>query len=54
LSEISGGFYISLVKSVRGHRDFLNKNNHQLLFVRHSFKIAFLSEMRNDLQSAIK
>ncbi|KAA0199224.1 hypothetical protein HAZT_HAZT001821 [Hyalella azteca] len=40
--------------TARNHRDFLNKTNHQLLFVRHCFKTGFLLEMKNDLQAAIK
>ena len=54
LSEIAWNFYQSEAKGVRAHRDFLNKTNHTLLFVRHQFKLGLLSEMRNDAQSAIK
>ncbi|KAF2366830.1 Foie gras liver health family 1 [Trinorchestia longiramus] len=54
LSDIAGGFYLSESKTVRGHRDFLNKTNHQLLFVRHCYKTGFLLEMKGDLQGAIK
>lgn len=54
LSEIAWNFYQGEAKGVRGHRDFLNKTNHTLLFVRHQFKLGFLNEMRNDAQAAIK
>ncbi|RXG54551.1 Trafficking protein particle complex subunit 11 [Armadillidium vulgare] len=54
LSEISGGFYLGEIKKIKAHRDFLNKTNHQLLFIRHQFKIAFYNEMRSDPQTAIK
>lgn len=54
LSEIGWSFYLGEVKGVRAHRDFLNKTNHTLLFVRHQFKLGFLNEIRNDPQTAIK
>ena len=54
LSEIAGGFYLGELKSVRGHKDYLNKTTHQLLFVRHQFKMGFHNEMRNDPQNAVK
>ena len=54
LTEISGGFYLTELKAVKSHKDFLNKTNHQLLFIRHQFKIAFHHEMRYDPQAAIK
>lgn len=54
LSEIAWMFYQGEAKGVRGHRDFLNKTNHTLLFVRHQFKLGFLNELRNDAQAAIK
>lgn len=54
LSEIGWSFYQGEIKGVRGHRDFLNKTNHSLLFVRHQFKLGFLNELRNDPQTAIK
>lgn len=54
LSEIAWSFYLSEAKTVRGHKDFLNKTNHQLLFVRHQFKLGYLNELRNDPQTAIK
>ncbi|MCL4132919.1 UNVERIFIED_CONTAM: hypothetical protein GTU68_025684 [Idotea baltica] len=54
LSEIAGGFYLGEVKGIKAHRDFLNKTNHQLLFIRHQFKTAFHNEMRNDPQAATK
>ncbi|CAL4110444.1 unnamed protein product, partial [Meganyctiphanes norvegica] len=54
LSEIGWSFYLTEAKTVRGHKDFLNKTNHQLLFVRHQFKLGYLNELRNDPQTAIK
>ncbi|KAG7177145.1 Trafficking protein particle complex subunit 11-like [Homarus americanus] len=54
LSEIAWTFYLGEAKGVRAHRDFLNKTNHTLLFVRHQFKLGFLNELRNDSQTAIK
>nr|XP_045621115.1 trafficking protein particle complex subunit 11-like isoform X2 [Procambarus clarkii] len=54
LSEIAWTFYLGEAKGVRAHRDFLNKTNHTLLFVRHQFKLGFLNELRNDPQTAIK
>ncbi|KAK4294863.1 hypothetical protein Pmani_032542 [Petrolisthes manimaculis] len=54
LSEIAWSFYQGEAKGVQGHRDFLNKTNHTLLFVRHQFKLGFFNELRNDAQTAIK
>lgn len=52
--ELAQNFYHFEAKNVKAHREHLNKTNHQYLFVRHQFKVAFLSEMRQDLQTAHK
>lgn len=54
LSEIAWTFYQTEIKGVRGHRDFLNKTNHTLLFVRHQFKLGILNELQNNQQTAVK
>ncbi|XP_043918491.1 trafficking protein particle complex subunit 11 [Protopterus annectens] len=47
-------YYYSEIRRVKSHKEFLNKTTHQLLFVRHQFKIAFFSELKQDTQSALK
>ncbi|MEE6460867.1 hypothetical protein FKM82_001125 [Ascaphus truei] len=47
-------YYYTDVRRVKSHKEFLNKTTHQLLFVRHQFKIAFLSELKQDTQNALK
>ena len=47
-------FYTAAIRAIRGHKDHLNKNNHQLLFVRHYFKIGVLSEMKQDPNAGLK
>uniref|UniRef100_A0A095AWQ4 Trafficking protein particle complex subunit 11 n=1 Tax=Schistosoma haematobium TaxID=6185 RepID=A0A095AWQ4_SCHHA len=43
--------YIYIYKA---HKDSLNKTSHQLLFVRHEFKIAFYAELKQDPGLALK
>lgn len=52
--ELAQTYYHLECRLVRNHREFLNKTTHQLLFVRHQFKVAFLSEMKQDTNSALK
>ncbi|XP_064613188.1 trafficking protein particle complex subunit 11-like [Liolophura sinensis] len=52
--ELAQGYYHSEARKVKAHKDFLNKTNHQLLFVRHQFKVAFFSELKQDTHTAIK
>lgn len=47
-------YYYTEIRRVKSHKEFLNKTTHQLLFVRHQFKIAFLSELKQDTQNALK
>ncbi|KAM4707991.1 trafficking protein particle complex subunit 11 [Discoglossus pictus] len=47
-------YYYSEIRRVKSHKEFLNKTTHQLLFVRHQFKIAFFSELKQDTQNALK
>lgn len=53
-AELSKSYYQSCMKIVRNHREQLNKTTHQLLFVRHQFKLGFYSELRQDPISATK
>ncbi|CAG2258149.1 TRAPPC11 [Mytilus edulis] len=52
--ELAQSYYHSEARKVKSHRDFLNKTTHQLLFVRHQFKIAFFNELKQDSHTAIK
>lgn len=53
-AELAKSYYQSCIKMVRSHRDHMNKTTHQLLFVRHQFKLGFYSELRQDPLSATK
>ncbi|XP_076160826.1 trafficking protein particle complex subunit 11 gry isoform X2 [Ptiloglossa arizonensis] len=48
LYDLAQSFYQHEYRIVKGHRDQLNKNLHQHLFVRHQFKMAFLNELKQD------
>ncbi|XP_069136567.1 trafficking protein particle complex subunit 11-like [Argopecten irradians] len=52
--ELAQSYYHGEARKVKAHRDFLNKTTHQLLFVRHQFKIAFFSELKQDSHTALK
>ncbi|XP_044153344.1 LOW QUALITY PROTEIN: trafficking protein particle complex subunit 11 [Bufo gargarizans] len=47
-------YYYSEIRRIKSHKEFLNKTTHQLLFVRHQFKIGFFSELKQDTQNALK
>ncbi len=42
------------IRSIKSHRDYLNKTTHLYLFVRHQFKIGFLNELKKDYHAAYK
>lgn len=52
--ELAQAYYHGEARKVKSHKDFLNKTTHQLLFVRHQFKVAFFNEMKQDTSTAIK
>lgn len=52
--ELSQSYYHSQARKVKNHKDLLNKTNHQLLFVRHQFKIAFYNELKQDSTNSLK
>lgn len=52
--ELSQTYYHGESRKVKSHKDFLNKTTHQLLFVRHQFKVAFFNELKQDTHTAIK
>jgi len=54
LYELSKAYYQHECKLIKGHRDQLNKTTHQLLYVRHQFKIALFSELKQDPSTALK
>lgn len=47
-------YYYNEIRRVKSHKEFLNKTTHQLLFVRHQFKMGFFSELKQDTQNALK
>ncbi|XP_076289261.1 trafficking protein particle complex subunit 11 gry isoform X2 [Lasioglossum baleicum] len=54
LFDLAQNFYHLEYKTVKGHRDQLDKTVHQHLFVRHHFKMAFLNELKQDQNLAKK
>ncbi len=54
LSELAKLYYQHECKVIKAHRELLNKTTHQLLYVRHQFKIAFFSELKQDPNTALK
>ncbi|KAH0955604.1 hypothetical protein HN011_000445 [Eciton burchellii] len=52
--DLAQNFYHHEHRNVKSHRDQLTKNVHQYLFVRHQFKMAFLNELKQDLNLAQK
>ncbi|CAH1775669.1 unnamed protein product [Owenia fusiformis] len=52
--ELSQSYYHGEARKIKTHKEFLNKTTHQLLFVRHQFKIAFYNEMKQDSHTALK
>jgi len=54
LQELASNYYHSQIKTVRSHRELLNRTTHLQLIVRHSFKVGFFSELKGDLHSAYK
>jgi len=52
--ELAQNYYHQEIRSVKSHKDFLNKTTHLYLFVRRQFKIGFLNELKRDLHAAYK
>jgi hypothetical protein len=52
--ELAQSYYHTEGRRVKSHKDFLNKTTHQLLFVRHQFKIAFFNELKQDPHTSLK
>ncbi|CAH8474912.1 unnamed protein product [Schistosoma curassoni] len=52
--DMAANYYHNQAKKVKAHKDSLNKTSHQLLFVRHEFKIAFYAELKQDPGLALK
>lgn len=50
--EIAQNYYSALMKQVKSHRDQIA--DYPTLKIRHQFKLGFISEMRNDLSTALK
>ncbi|XP_071849056.1 trafficking protein particle complex subunit 11-like isoform X2 [Apostichopus japonicus] len=46
--ELAQAYYHTEARRVKAHKEFLNKTTHQLLFVRHAFKVAFLNELKQE------
>ncbi|KAF7257534.1 hypothetical protein EG68_05510 [Paragonimus skrjabini miyazakii] len=52
--DMALSYYHLRAKKVKTHKDSLNKTSHQLLFIRHEFKIAFFGELKQDQALALK
>ncbi|XP_060529048.1 trafficking protein particle complex subunit 11 [Cylas formicarius] len=52
--EFAQSYYYNNLKNIKAHKEHLNKTSHQYLFVRHQFKMAYLSELRQDIHTAHK
>ncbi|KAA0193665.1 Trafficking protein particle complex subunit 11 [Fasciolopsis buskii] len=52
--DMASNYYHTRAKKVKSHKDTLNKASHQLLLVRHEFKIAFFGELKKDPALALK
>ncbi|CAG0893181.1 unnamed protein product [Darwinula stevensoni] len=52
--EMAGTYYQWLARRIKSHREGLHDTTHQLLFVRHPFKMAFFHEIKQDLPGALK
>jgi len=52
--ESSQNYYANEIRTVRKHKESLNNITHQLLHIRHQFKIGFFSELKQDANSAVK
>lgn len=47
-------YYNGQIHKVKGHKELLNKQSHQLLHARHQFKVAFYTELKQDPATALK
>lgn len=52
--ESSQNYYTNEIRRVKKHKETLNNITHQLLHIRHQIKVAFFSELRQDIPSAVK
>ncbi|GAB6030246.1 Trafficking protein particle complex subunit 11, variant 2 [Chamberlinius hualienensis] len=52
--ELAQNYYLQQAKQVKSHKELLNKTTHQLLFVRHQFKMGFYSELKCDSPTALR
>lgn len=52
--DIAQNYYHHEAKNIKQHRDHLNKTTHQYLFVRHQFKLGYLNELKQDINTAHK
>ncbi|EFA10428.2 Trafficking protein particle complex subunit 11-like Protein [Tribolium castaneum] len=52
--EFAQSYYHNEIKTIRSHKEHLNKSSHQYLFVRHQFKMGFLYELKQDVHTAHK
>ncbi|UJR26957.1 hypothetical protein I4U23_008264 [Adineta vaga] len=52
--ESSQNYYMNEIRRVKKHKETLNNITHQLLHIRHQFKVGFFSELKQDIPSAVK
>uniref|UniRef100_A0A1B0CG32 Trafficking protein particle complex subunit 11 domain-containing protein n=1 Tax=Lutzomyia longipalpis TaxID=7200 RepID=A0A1B0CG32_LUTLO len=51
--DVAQSYYTQIIKQIKMHRDQLSAN-HQVLKIRHQFKLGFMSEMLHDFTTALK
>lgn len=52
--DLAQQYYHHEIRNIKAHRDHLNKTTHQYLFVRHQFKMGFIYELKQDINTAQK
>ncbi|CAF2858872.1 unnamed protein product [Rotaria sp. Silwood2] len=52
--ESSQNYYTNEIRRVKKHKETLNNITHQLLHIRHQFKVGFFSELKQDIPSSVK
>ena len=51
--DLAKNYYVAQAKSVKAHKDQLNKTTQIYLYIRHEFKLGFLHEIRQIYNTAL-
>lgn len=51
--DLAKNYYVAQAKSVKSHKDQLNKSSQIYLYIRHEFKLAFFHEIRQIYNTAL-